>query len=193
MSLVERTSVSDNTEVLVDERDFQDVDNDLMVKIINDVETRLIQEEIQQNCVDNDKLRKERHDNRFKGILPAVGGAVLTVAAAVPLSSNFDLNPLIFISIAMVPFVAGLFPGLSGAIKDSKRVDRINAIVKNWGVLRKNLLEQSLKIQVVSGEDSLGRNWSEVSGIKGDKAVKYLVRIVDDEETGFEKIEVKEF
>lgn len=193
MSVVERTSVSDNTEVLVDERDFQDVDNDLMVKIIDDVETRLIQEEIQQSCVDNDKLRKEKHDNRFKGILPMVGGAVLTVAAAVPLSSNFDLNPLICISIAMTPFVAGLFPGLSGAIKDSKRVDKINAIVENWGVLRKNLLEQSLKIQVVSGEDSLGRNWSEVSGIKGDKAVKYLVRIVDDKETGFEKIEVKEF
>lgn len=192
MSVVERTSVSDNTEVLVDESDFQDVDNDFMVKIVNDVETRLIQEEIQQSCVDSDKLRKENHDNRFKGILPMAGGVVLT-AAAVPFSFNFDLNPFILISIVMIPYVAGLFPGLSGAIKDSKRVDKINAIVKNLGVLRKNLLEQSLKIQVVSGEDSLGRNWSEVSGIKGDKAVKYLVRIVDDKETGFEKIEVKEF
>lgn len=196
-TILKDSSTVSNTDVkeMIDENNTafytQSQSNSDLIKIVDDVETRLIQEEIKKEV---DKNGEPNYGSA--NTLSSLGYMVVTLfTGVVPFVFGYDM---IYTSSDLMPGI--LLMTLPATMITTpmiiayfKWVSKEYAHYCNIVKLRKNLLEKSLKAEIVSGADNLNSQWSEVSVINGDKAAKYLVRIVEDEETGFEQVEVKKF
>lgn len=161
------------------------------IEIVNNIETRLIQEEIKKE-VDE----KGEAYYAYTGTLGGLGYSVVAfLIAFIPflLGANMiydssSVMPGIFVMILPATLItAPMF------IAYYKWISEQNKHYYNVLKLRKKLLEKSLQAEIVSGANELHEEWSEVSTIQGDKAAKYLVRIVKDDDTELEKVNVRKF
>lgn len=169
----------------------QSQSNSDLIKIVDDVETRLIQEEIKKE-VDKNGVPAYSSPNTLSDLVYMV---VTLLIGVVPFVFGYDM---VYTRSALIPGI--LLMTLPASMITTpmiiaffKRISKENAHYYNVVKLRKSLLEKSLKAEIVSGADELNSQWNEVSVINGDKAAKYLVRIVEDENTGFEQVDVKKF
>lgn len=197
-NILKDSSTVSNTAVkeMIDENntDFyeQSQSNSDLIKIVDDVKTRLIQEEIQKHHVEYGNVKHPRWYSYLAAELVYL--FVIGVGVYSFILSKNDTIPVVFGVMGGLSAFFGLFfmaitpPIIAESPKDKKR-----SIYKEIEKVRKQLLEKSLKVEIVSGADELNEKWSEVSVINGERAEKYLVRIVEDENTGFEQVDVKKF
>lgn len=168
----------------------EEFENNGMSEIVDHVNLRVIQEEIFKNIVDKDMLKAPH-----KKVVLFTLGNITAIMFGLALGVWGDSMHNILLTTTGILFMpAGI---LSGVILPAEIYDNFNKKVNLFSLtinkLRKKLLQQSLTDEIVSGADNLNEDWSEVSAINGDDAVKYLVRIVKDKNTGFENIETKQF
>lgn len=192
---------SGNTVVLVDKEEIDEDSADVsettiddvteMTKIVDDVETRLIQEEIQK------ELSQEVNPPGFLSEL-GVGVGILSIPASLVLVGflfiGIDFSLIPSIGIGLLPAIAG--GGLLNSFfnKDEKYTNKQEKLEN----LRKELVEKSLKGHILEGAEKVGENWEEVllSKDKDDdnaEVFKRYIRILKDESTGFETVKAKKF
>ena len=192
---------SDNTVVLVDKEEIDENSADVsettindvteMTKIVDDVETRLIQEEIQK------ELSQEVNPPGALSEL-GVGVGIFSIPASLVLVGflfiGIDFSLIPSIGIGLLPAIAG--GGLLNSYfnKDEKYTNKLEKLEN----LRKELVEKSLKGHILEGAEKIGENWEEVllSKDKDDdnaEVFKRYIRILKDESTGFETVKAKKF
>lgn len=192
---------SDNTVVLVDKEEIDENSADVsettiddvteMTKIVDDVETRLIQEEIQK------ELSQEVNPPGFMDEMIVLFGILsmpLSLGLGTFLFVGLDFPLILGIGIGLLPAIAGGRLLNFGSVKHQKRMNQQSRI-KN---LRKELVEKSLKGHILEGAGKIGENWEEVllSKDKDDdnaEVFKRYIRILKDESTGFETVKAKKF
>lgn len=179
------------TEVEVESAEIKEQD---LVEIINSIETRLIQEEIKK------EIDEKGEPYPYSGVPISEALAIFASTGAFAASlvfslSMFSLDISLLASISLSSLILLAPNSLSFVVhrKFWKKSTESSDHYFNIQELRKKLLENSLKVEIVSGADELSGKWSEVSAIDGNRALKYLVRILKDEKTGFEQVEVKKF
>lgn len=192
---------SGNTVVLVDKEEIDENSADVsettiddvteMTKIVDDVETRLIQEEIQK------ELSQEVNPPGALSEL-GVGVGIFSIPASLVLVGflfiGIDFSLIPSIGIGLLPAIAGGGLLKSYFDKDEKHTNKQEKLEN----LRKELVEKSLKGHILEGAEKVGENWEEVllSKDKDDdnaEVFKRYIRILKDESTGLETVKAKKF
>lgn len=190
----ENRLLNSSSGVLVEEQVI-DVTNDAVVKIIENVEVNLIQEEII-------KLKEERSEIKemddFKAafaifstffgafILPFVI-AVLIKPTVNDIHISLALTAVFLPMILLMSLSMGFVKKLADSQGDKAQKD---ALINSK---RKDLFEKSLKVNLVNkDETTIDEKWREVIAFdENDDYVKFLTRIVENTENGSETIEAK--
>lgn len=163
--------------------------DDNLLKIVNNVETRLIQESIQEKW----ESFREVKSNLKDFIVPIVSG-VVSISSLVTLL-NVEFNERNFLPlVATMTFVLGLFGAIIGYFHiSSLPYSQRKEIRGEINSSRIELAEKMLNIEILKKNTvDITGEWDEVMALdqNGDY-VKILIRIVNDKETGLETIESK--
>lgn len=164
-----------------------DKDDDLL-KIVNNVETRLIQESIQEEWKNHDETKRQLKDF-----------SILAASLPVFISSLFVLlgvgSDVVFIGLpALVIVVFGMTGIVAGTISAFLAAgDRKEGIKDEINTQRIELAEKMLNIEILKKVTvGITEEWDEVMALdKNGDYVKILMRIVKDTKTGLETIESK--
>lgn len=157
--------------------------------IIDEVKTRVIAEKI--------KLLHEEYGNinrdfSAKASSVLILGIVMTILFISLLCITGNIFYYALSAFSIVPAW-----GLTMIISDNKEFDikdKETKINKEIMSLRKELVEQSLNMEIIKGGDKINATWQEIHVSKtNNKVVKRYVKIVNDSRTGFETVKSKVF
>lgn len=167
-----------------------------MLKIINDVETRVIQEQIYKDIEENGMPYSYSGLAvvELVSIFAAAGIFTISVFSALYV---FDVLPLLWslpigALIVVVPNLLSFSWNKKLYQASIKIYDRYYTLCS----LRKELLEKSLNSEIIKCDNDFSHHsWVEVHMSKegSDKIDQYYVKLVKDEETGYESFKVKRY
>lgn len=176
--------------VEVDEEFGETSQNDAsMLKIVSNIETRMIQEDIQKKWEKHDEIKIS-----WKDFIALAAGLGITVPFFGQMleHSNDDFS---FVALLItLGFATGLFTVILGAAFAVCHAPRKqDDIMREINTLRKNLAEKSLNIEILKKKEvTITEEWDEVMALdENDNYVKVLMRVVKDKTTGLETIESK--
>lgn len=171
-------------------------DTDAIVKIMEDVEINLLQEKIAQlkkekSLVNTWSGKKQKlvwssiilSVVVLSGVLPRVAQSIAKHTGDIPLAALSVVIPLLALGIFAAIVSGSTSSGLSEIDKKEEAI-----VLK-----RKELFEKSLKVQIVhKDEATIDEKWREIMAFdENEDYVKFLTRIVENTENGYEKIEAK--
>lgn len=169
-----------------------DMSNDSSIlEIINNVETHLVQESIQEQWKKHDEVKMRLKD--FTILIISLLSFVIPFSVILSNLSSIEQNSIlssIFVSIMALGFFflpAGIVQATTA--RDTKKREK-NSKIKS---LRIELAEKMLNIEILKKENvKITEEWDEVMALdKNGDYVKILIRIVKNQETGLETIESK--
>lgn len=186
--LVKERSVG--TLVEVDEEFNDTSQNDAsMLKIVSNIETRMIQEDIQKKWQEYGEIKRSWKDF----IALAAGLGIIVPSFWQMLELTHDDFSFVAILIAL-GFATGLLTVIIGTACALGNAPSIrDDVVHEINALRQNLAEKSLNIEILKKDKvKITEEWDEIMALdENDDYVKVLMRVVKDETTGLETIESK--
>lgn len=162
--------------------------DDNLLKIVNNVETRLIQEIIQEKWKEHDEVKIRLKDFT----IPAAG--VLSILSAIAIMLNFNIETFVLGFVPAPLMTVGIIGVVVGGMESMFSPSEQRMFVKKEiNAKRIELAEKMLNIEILKKENvKITEDWDEVMALdKNGDYVKILIRIVNDKETGLETIESK--
>lgn len=176
--------------VEVDEEFGETSQNDAsMLKIVSNIETRMIQEGIQKKWEKHDEIKRSWKDYTVSA--SAVALTSLTLISIILTRGNIPgiLIPVIFLALCIgIPMSILGLPAISDRVKYEQ-----HDVYQQIEHSRIELAEKSLNIEILKKDQTtITEEWDEVMALdENDDYVKILMRVVKDETTGFETIQSK--
>jgi len=167
------------------------IDDSSMLKIVNNVETRLIQESIQKDWREYGEIKRTWKDFVILTLSLLSVISSLSIVFGMEQSETTFLGAFVF---SVVFFVIGFFGLPTGIIVSVSNSDvKKTTIAKKINSQRIELAEKMLNIEILKKDKvKITKEWDEIMALDNNNDyVKILIRVANDQETGLETIESK--